>query len=207
MALKLKQLLNMTARELKQLSRSDLRESYQTIRKITNSRVNTFKKHGIGEAVPEDVRGGLASARGRSDQELIEDMRDSLRWMRGRVSKYAGWKEAREDRREKMQDALPDLDLSDDDKFDAFGKFMGEMQDRYGEMWHAVSNQVRDIYKEAVRLNMNPKALMRNYDYWADHISDLENADPINTKSGRTLKPSEYARKLGLEKIGGGKRK
>lgn len=207
MALKLGQLMDMTAREISNLSRSDLRGAYQNIRKITNSRINTFGKHGIKDAVPADLRGGLGSSKGRSDAELIQDIRDSIRWMRGKQSTYGGYMEVREDFRQKMQESMPDLDLSDDEKMEDFGRFMGDMQERYGEMWHAISNQARDIYREAIRLNMDPKALMRNYDYWADHISDLEQADPIRTKSDRTLRPSEYARKLGLEKIGGGRRK
>lgn len=207
MALKLQELMGMTARELSRLSRSDLRESYQNIRKIVNSRVNTFSKHGVESAVPRDLRSGLGSAKGRSDADLVQNMRDSFAWMRGSASTYKGYEKARDSFRDKMQESMPDLDLSDQDKMEAFGRFMGDMQERYGEMWHAISNQARDIYREAVRLNMNPSALMRNYDYWADHIADLENADPIKTKADRTLKPSEYARKLGLEKIGGGRRK
>lgn len=207
MALKLNQIMYMTKRELQQLSRGELGDAYQTIRKITNSRINTFSKHGIRDVVPNQIREGLGSAKGQSNAELIESMREARRWLRGSGSKYAGYMKAKEHQRIEMQDALPDLDLSDQEKFDAFGWFMGDMQERYGEMWHAISNQARDIYREATRLNMNPRALMRNYDYWDKHLADLENADPINTRSGRQLKPSEYARKLGLEKIGGGKRK
>lgn len=207
MAIKLNDLLNMTVRELKKVPRSELRETYQNVRKIVNSRINTFGKHGITDAVPEDLRSGLGSAKGRSDAELLQQIRESTAWMRGKRSSYRGYQEAQEHFRESMQESMPDLDLSTDEKMDAYGRFMGDMQERYGDMWHGVSNQARDIYREAVRLNMNPKSLMRNFDYWADHLADLENADPIRTKQDRQLRPSEYARKLGLEKIGGGRRK
>lgn len=207
MAVKLQQLLNMTAREIAQLPSSELRDTYQNLRKIVRSRVNTFSKHGITDVVPASLRGGLGSSKGRTDQDLLQDIRQSTAWMRGKRSSYRGYQEVREDFRSKMQESMPDLDLSDTQKLDSYGEFMGDMQERYGEMWHSISNQARDIYREAVRLNMNPKSVMRNYDYWADHISDLENADPIKTKKDRQLRPSEYARKLGLEKIGGGRRK
>lgn len=207
MAIKLNALLNMTVRELKQVSSSELRETYQNVRKIVNSRINTFKKHGIDDVVPEDLQGGLGSAKGRSDAELLQSIRESAAWMRGRRSSYRGYQEAREHFREQMQESMPDLDLSSDEKVDAYGRFMGEMQERYGDMWHGVSNQARDLYREAVRLNVNPKSLMRNFDYWADHLADLEHADPIRTRQDRQLRPSEYARKLGLEKIGGGRRR
>lgn len=208
MSMKLNDLMAMSAHELNQLSNTDLREAYQNVRKIINSRINTFSKHGIEDVVPEELREGLGSSKGRENIDLVEDIKESMRWMRGNPrSTYGGYVKAKDHFRETMQEAMPDLDLSDEEKFDRFGRFMGDMQDRYGEFWHGVSNQVRDLYREAIRLNMNPEALMRNFDYWADHIADLESADPIRTKHERTLKPSEYARKLGLEKISGGRRK
>ena len=206
-ALKLGELMAMTARELAALSESELKVNYQNIKKIVNSRVNTFEKHGIGEALPVKIQGGLPSSRGRSEDALLQDIKESLAWMRGSRSTYAGYQKAQDTFRERMQESMPDLDLSDEGKMKSFGEFMGDMQARYGEMWHAISNQARDIYREAIRLNTDPRAMMKNYDYWADHIEDLENADPIRSRSGRQLKPSEYARKLGLEKIGGGDRR
>lgn len=106
-----------------------------------------------------------------------------------------------------MQEALPDIDLSSTAKLKEFGNFMNEASDRYGEMAKIVSSQARALYAEAQRLNINTNALLKNMDYWLDHIDDLEKSDPIRTRSERQLQPSEYARKLGLEKIGGGRRR
>lgn len=208
MALKLQDLMDLSAHELKRLDQTDLREAYQNIRKIVNSRVSTFSKHGIESAVPAELRSGLGSSRGRENKELIEDIKEALTWMRENPrSTYRGYRRAKENFREKMQESMPDLDLSTEEKLDRYGYFMGEMQDRWGDLWKYVSTQTRDLYREAVRLNMNPEALMRNFDYWSDHIEDLQQADPIKTVRERPLKPSEYARKLGLEKIKGGRRK
>lgn len=207
MAVKLGKLLNMTAREISGLSRSELRETYQNVRKIVKSRANTFAKHGIDDALPAGLA-GLGSSRNMSDAQIAQALRSSTAWMRGSRSTYKGYAAAEEDRRKKIQEQLPDLDLSTSGKLADFGKFMNEMKDRYKSMGRAYdSSAMADLYREAKRLNVDPYTFGRNYDYWRDHISELERTDPINTRSDRKLYPSDYARKLGLEKIKGGRRK
>ena len=197
MALKLKELMGMTARELSRLSRSDLREAYQNIRKIVNSRVNTFSKHGVESAVPRDLRSGLGSAKGRSDAELVQNMRDSFAWMRGSASTYKGYEKARERFRSRMQESVPQVDLSTEEQLDAYGEFMGEMQDRYGDMWGGISAQVQDIYGMLTEMNEDPYEFMRNYDYWAEHIADINESRKATGKRGRlSTKPSTYFNKM-----------
>lgn len=200
---KLADLMSMTAAGIASIETPSLRKTYQNLRKIVGSRVSTFEKRGAGQAVPASLRGGLQSAKGRSDADLIQDIRDALVWMRGKRSTYKGYEEVKETFREKMQDAMPDLDLSDKDKFDAFGRYMGEMQDRYGEMWHAISNAARDVYKEQTKLNKDPRQFMKNYDYWVKQTEQI-NAEKTARRQGgrrRSTKLSTYMRQLKRGKI------
>ena len=203
MGIKIGELKEMTARELSGLSRAGIREAYQTLRKIANSRIRTFEKHGAADAVPAALRGGLGSSKGRPDADLIQDMRGMLAWMRGKRSTYKGYEETQEHFREAMQDAMPDLDLSDKDKFDAYGRFMGEMQERYKEMWHDISNIVRDVYNDLTRLNEDPRQFMKNYDYWADEVERINREKKEQHIGGRrrSSKMSTYMRKLKKGKL------
>lgn len=202
-AVKLAQLMEMTARELSRLSESDLRKSYQSIRTITKSRIRTFEKHGISEAVPEKIRGGLGSAKGRPTEELLQDIKQSLAWMRGKVSTYKGYREHKEHFRKEMQKSMPDLDLSDEEKLDDFGYFMGEMQERYGDMWKGISNQVRDMYRDLTELNEDPRQFMKNYDYWKENVEAVNKAKEAARAPGRRRsdKFSTYVNKLKKGKI------
>lgn len=205
--MKLSQLMNMSARQINELSDTELRKAYQQTKYTLKSRAATFEKHGIHFS--EDAFGRrssalLPSSKGMDIEEQRQRLKTSLAYMRGRRSTYKGFKESEEERRSRMQEAMPDLDLSSKDKADKFGRFMGDMQTRWGEMWKYVSNNARDIYREAVRLNSDPKMFMKNYDFWADHIQDLEEAKPIRQREGsRALRPADYARKLKLGKIRG----
>ena len=205
--MKFSKLKELSAYEVGKLSGKEIRESYQNVKKVINSRVRTFESHDAGRAIPASLRGGLESSRGRTEEDLLQDIREALRWSRRESgSSYRAYERVQENRRQKMQEALPDIDLSSTDKLKEFGNFMNDVSDRYGEMAKIVSSQARALYAEAQRLNINKNALLKNMDYWMDHINDLEKSDPIRTRSERQLQPSEYARKLGLEKIGGGKR-
>lgn len=203
MGIKIGELKEMTARELSGLSRAGIREAYQTLRKIANSRIRTFEKHGAAEAVPAALRGGLGSSRGRPDADLIQDMRGMLAWMRGKRSTYKGYEETQEHFRESMQESLPDLDLSDKEKLDRYGYFMGEMAERYKEMWHDISNIVRDVYRDLTKLNEDPRQFMKNYDYWADEVERINREKKEQHIGGRrrSSKMSTYMRKLKKGKL------
>lgn len=205
--MKFSELKSLSAAELNKLGSSELRESYQTVRKIVGSRVRTFAKHGEEDAIPAHLRSGLSSAKGRTDEEILQSMKEALAWTRGKRSTFRSFMESEEDRRRKLQEAMPDLDLSDRKKMKDFTNFMNDVASRYKEMNKSISGIVKALYSEAERLNINKKALLKNLEYWIEHVEDLEKSDPIRTRKSRELQPSEYARKLGLEKITGGRRK
>lgn len=196
--------MQMTARELAELSRADLRASYQNLRKITSSRVSTFEKHGAIEAVPQALRQRLPSSRGLSDEDVLQSIRETLGWIRGKRSTYSGYQATQEDFRSKMQESMPDLDLSTPEKMKDFGEFMGEMQQRYGEMWHrGISNQARDIYRDMVKLNKDPRKFMQNYDFWKQNVEAVNKEKELTRAGGRrrSTTMSTYLNQLKRGKI------
>lgn len=197
-AISIKRLQEMTKRELEKFSEETIRSTYVSLRKAVAGRVRTFERAGLGDILPQKIRAGLAAGGGRSVEDLINDITSATAWTRGKGSTVKGYREARESFREKMQDAMPDLDLSDDEKMDDFGRFMGQMQERYGEMWHAISNQVRDIYRDTVKLNEDPRKFMQNYDYWAGQVQQINEAKNAARAGGRrrSTKLSTYMNQL-----------
>lgn len=79
-----------------------------------------------------------------------------------------------------------------------YGDFLGAMSKRVGESWKYVSDDAIDLFDEAERLNLNPSQFIRNYKYWLAHGEELANAKPIDRAN---VKPSDYAKQLGLPKI------
>lgn len=195
---KLKVLQDMTVREIKNLPSGAVREAYQNLRKSLASRVNTFRKHDSIKGVPEDLRYGLPSSKGKSDAELVQLMKDPLKWLRKDKSKYSRYASAKDDFREKMQASMPDLDLSTPEKMNRFGNFMNDMSNRYGDFWHGISMQVKDMYRDLVNLNEDPEQFMRNYDYWVKEVDEINRQKAERHEGGRrrSNKFSTYARKM-----------
>ena len=192
-----KDLLQTTYKDLQKMSMKELKSSFKAISHALRERGKTFAKHG--EEAPRYQK-GLGSMRGLSKTEIAGKIAQAGAYMRGKISTYRGYEEVSEEKRKKLQEAMPDLDLSSKEKLRDFGNFMNEMAERYPEHYKADSNAVRDMYKEAKRLNADPRAFMKNMNFWMDHLEDLEHARPIE-RTGRPVYPSDYARQLKLGKI------
>ena len=169
-SVKMSDLMKMTARELDALSDSEIRQAYQNVKRTAQSRVQTFLKHG------EIAPGLLVSLTGSAKDLTTDQMRQKVktaaykyRDVKQDVS-YGAWRAKREEFREKMQKALPELDLSSQEALDRFGYFMGDMQARDKLMWSAISEFVKDMYEDAMELGEDPRRLMDNYDAWKERI-------------------------------------
>jgi hypothetical protein len=99
------------------------------------------------------------------------------------------------------------------EEFDRYGRFMGSMQERFGALWSYASDQTKELYDAAKkngadlgelteRLNLDPEQLIKNFEFWSEHMDALVSAEPITWhRAGRPVYASDYARKLGLGKI------
>ena len=188
--MKLKDLVDKkNARQLEKLTGSELRKTYQQVKHALKERAKTFAKHGQeGRMLP--------SSRGMSESEIKDRLKTAAAYMRGRRSTYAGAQASAQEQLHQMQSAMPDMGFKTVDDVKKFGKFMNDMEDRYKNIQYD-SMTAKKLYKEAQRLNVDPQKFMRNFDYWMDHVKDLEKMDPIRQREGsRALKPSDYARKI-----------
>lgn len=181
-----------------------LNAAYSTLRAVYNKRASVFRKHDAETALPVNYRSGLPPVAGMSDADKLLAVKDISRWMRNNPrSTYTGWKRSELDQMESLNDLLRgDYEFTNLEDFRKYGEFMGEMQARYGDMWKYASSQVRELYFQAERLEVKPEMFQKNYEYWMEHLEELQRAKPIQWKPGaRELKPSDYARQLKLPKI------
>lgn len=204
--MKIQQLLNAAgANQLRKLKAPDLKKTYKQISKALKGRTKTFRKHGREEAVPERFRDGLESPEDMSKNEMLSHITDALRYMNDKESSYRGWHEKQMGRMKAYNETMKasgQATFDSEEDFDRYGRFMGDMQDRFGELWHYNSDQAKEMYAQAERLNLDVNQLTKNFDFWADHLEELAEADPITWhRADRPVYASDYARKLGLGKI------
>lgn len=92
------------------------------------------------------------------------------------------------------------IEFNSQEQVNKFDRFMREIRDRYKEMKYKPSDDAIDLFEQAQRLKINENQLLKNFEYWADHIDDLRDAEPINTKA-QSVSPGRYRAALGLETI------
>ena len=192
-------LLEMSARQINALEGAELRRAYKSVSASLRLRRAAFEKAGKITGMPAKYRSGIRKAGSfETSSEMRDYMNQALGYMRGRRSTLKGYEKSESEQREAVERASG-RKFKTKEEYEHWGKFMGEMQTRLGASWKAISNLAWELHDEAWRLNLDPEQLMKNFEYWADHLEDLKEAEPL--KRGRDLRPSDYLKKLKLEKI------
>ena len=172
--MKIKELMNATQRELNHLSEADLRSAFSNAKRSYSARAKSFEKLGVKQTIPQKFMNAIQKDTAElSKNELLNavlaargNLSSSLATARGKLAFEQSRKNALKER----------LGLSEmsDSQFDRFGKFMGEMQQRYKETWKQVSFAAWKIATEAVKRNLDPHQFKDNFEYWSDHLEDIE---------------------------------
>lgn len=197
---KLSSLLQMSGPDLSGLSGDELRSAYKSAAAAIRGRSKAFKAAGKDTALPKRYRAGVPTLPSfENEAEIRKALGSALGYLRGSISTLKGYEEVISKRAQEVGSKLG-LDFKSNADFDKFGKFMDEMSTRLKSMWKPASDFVVDLYKQSQRLNLDPMQLMKNYEYWRDHLEDLEQMDPIQGRS-RDLRPSDYIKKAKLETI------
>ena len=224
---KLSRIMGQSAAEISGLSGSEARGQYDYLRKVIREREKTFAKAGKqGRFDRQYGIMGPPSLRGLSDSQVKKQLGRMVKQLSGPESTMTGVRRALQLANEHRKQGLERIMGREDAPLTAeegreFGRFLGDMQDRYGDNWKHVSDDfvemldtpsiakavVKDRHSvaglawAADQLNLKTSQFMRNFDYWQAHEEQLKNATPIQSKSGRQLTPSDYIKKLRLPKI------
>lgn len=202
--MKISEIVGMPAYKVNKLESMALGSAYTILRSAFNKRVRTFAKHDALRALPFQFRSGMPSARNLSDEEKLRLLKEASAFMRGSRSSYSGWKRSELEQMESLNESLDGVfHFNNLEEFRQYGEFMGEMQTRAGTMWGGgESSQVREIFFQSVRLGLDPRQFLKNFEYWLDHAEQLQKAKKIEWESGsRKVKASDYARQLKLPKM------
>ena len=192
----LKNILNLSRYALSRMGESALSGIHKTIKNAFKQREKTFVKNNAEKAIPKSLqemkKGNLTK------RDLINQIGEMSNFMSGETGTYARYHKKQLEKMEKLGERLG-IEFESEEEYDEYGRFMGAMQERLGEVWKdKASGEGEKLFVEAKRLNLNPMQFVRNYEYWMEHLDDLEEARPLHAKN---LKPSSYIRQLGLERI------
>ena len=188
---------------VKYWNKADLKLAYKRAREAVQQRARTFEKQGYKGGIPKKWRDGIKTAgQFESRAELLQAYKEMDKWLSKDSSRIAGYKNQLRERMESFNENYGDLGLYFNNlrEFDEFGRFMGDMEERAGEQWAGKggSDGAIDLWIVAKEKGIDPNMLMKNFEYWMEHLQDLQKAERIK---GEDLTPGAYRRKLGLETI------
>jgi len=188
---------------VRSLGESSLRSVYRTLKRSAAGRMKTFQKHGALDAVPDKIRD---MDKPESLSELRQNVGRLSGWLTGKNSTYAGYQRIQSD----LVDSFNEkgINISDPEDLRKFGKFMNDMADRFKNVKTYDSDTAVRMWNESKRLGLNAKQFEKNFEFWTEHIEDLESVEPIQRRGGkRNLKPSDYLRQMGIKSMKGRKQK
>ena len=196
--MKLKEIIHIPYYDLNKITGKELRSAYTRVRSSLNSRIGTFERHGNIAGVPSKLREGLPRiSSGLSDKQMQDIIASAGAWMRGANSTNKGYEDMLMQRAEDINNIVGADIIKSKEDYDKYGKFMGEMQKRAGEMWKYESATVREMYFQAQRLGVDENKFLQNYEYWANNLDKL--VDYEGDLSGMTT--AGIQKRLKLESI------
>lgn len=185
---------------IKNLSGQELRAAYKSAATALRGRRGKFERAGELSAFNTRYQHGVPGVGSfESEAQMRQELSTALSYLGARESTYSGYQKAQQKRRASYEKTTGRKFGSMSD-FNKFGNFMGEMQTRLKSMFGPASDFIVDLFNQAERLDLNPEALMKNFEYWRDHLDDLKEMDPIEGRK-KSLTPSDYIKRAKLEKI------
>lgn len=179
----------------------DLYQMQKIVGKELRKRKKAFKKQGLKQAIKdiEHLRTGNTKA---SVKKYVAEASIFLRKV---TSTPTGYRKVQRTKRKALEKLLK-RKFKNNEEFDNFGKFMGAIQDRAGDMWDKISSMAIELYEQARRINLNTDLIFENYEYWMDHVDDIDNLtkrELANIKKNmKNVSSEEEATKiLGFESI------
>ncbi len=170
--MKISELMNATMSELNSLSEADLKSAFSNAKRSFSARQKYFDKLGMKQTIPNKFM-NVVNKDDPSRTDLLNAVLSARGHFQSKLSTARGKQAFETARRNALKDRLGLSEMSDS-QFDQYGKFMGAMQERYKEVWKQVSFAAWKIATEAVTRNLDPDQFAENFEYWQDHLEDIE---------------------------------
>ena len=148
----------------------DLYEMQKAIGKELRKQKRAFKKQGLKSAIPEEI---TKLRTGNTKASVKHYVAEASAYLRRMDSTPKGYRQKQAHKRKAIEEVIGKK-FKNAEEFDSFGKFMGDIQERAGNMWEKISDIVIELWNLANKLNLNTSLIIENYEYWLDHIKDIE---------------------------------
>ena len=191
-----------TPRDIDAMNIYEVRQTYAQMRKAANKRIRNIAKHGtitpktssrkgkstptsgvrFSDAVPGSELYQFPAASTLSNEQVRAALADISMWIRDPAHTVKGEAREREFRLSLLQDKYP---FVTNENFYQFTNFMEDLRQQYSDKVFD-SSAAADVFDNAQRINLPLDVVKKNFDYYAEHLKELQDMKPIRSKSGMT---------------------
>lgn len=165
--------------DITKMPASEVKEAFQHLKSIANKRIGRMQAQGLGRPMQK-----FGSMRGMSEEQMRQGLAEVSRWIREPSHTVRGYKS----RRSEMLDAFHEkgYDFVNEENYEDFINYMEELREEYGSKVFD-SSAAADVFGQTQRIGIDPDTVKKNFDYFADHLDELDRMKPVRTEKGATM--------------------
>ena len=168
-----------TPLDIKGMADSAVREAYASLRGVAQKRVGRMAAQGLGRDLPT-----FPTTRGLSNEEARQQLAEVSRWIRDPRHTVKGYKRQRAYNLERFHEK--GYDWIDESNYEDFIRYMEELREEYGSKVFDSGDAV-DVYNNAQRIGIPTDTIKKNFNYFAQHLEDLDRMRPVRSEKGATM--------------------
>lgn len=191
-----------TPRDVDAMNIYEVRQTYAQMRKAANKRIRNIAKHGtittktssrkgkstptsgirFSDAVPGSKLYQFPAASTLTNEQVRAALADISMWIRNPSHTVKGEAREREFRLSLLKKKYP---FVTNENFYQFTNFMEDLRQQYSDKVFD-SSAAADVFEQVQRINLPLDVVKKNFDYYAEHLKELDDMKPIRSNYGMT---------------------
>ena len=198
----IEELTSLSMAEIDALGEEKIQSSYSYVRRLLKSRIRTFRKHDLGEAVPKWLMEGVPTVKELGSPEAVNRaLKRAIVWIAGPTGTEKQYRQVEDRVRSSLSELMGGKPLTAKE-FAKYKRFLDDMSARMKESWKHVSNEALELAIAARRLGVDVNNFRENFDYWSAHAHLLQNVRRSRKEENRSIDAYTQRLRKNLKKKG-----
>ena len=167
--------------QIRDMDKAAVRQAYIKLRKAANQRLTRMERAGLGR------KGAwrFPKVKDLSEKEMRKELAEASRYMRDPRHTIPGERRFMQSELQKLREEYG-YDWINESNFYDFVDFMDDLREQYGNKAFD-SGDAADVFNNSQKIGIDPEIVKENFDYFAEHLSELERMKPARSAGGATL--------------------
>lgn len=166
--------------EISKMAISEVKKAYSELRSVANKRLSRLESQGLGSY--GSYR--FPKVRDLTENQIRSELAETSRYLRDPRHTVRGEKAYMKREIESLHDQ--GYDFIDESNFYEFTDYMDDLRDQYGAKAFD-SGDAADVFNNSQKIGIDPELVKENFEYFAEHLSELERMKPARSASGATM--------------------